>query len=137
MSGEVRDISVTGARIEHTGQMPPTGTHLRLGLSFYAHALPVPIDARVVRHVEGSGYAVEFENLDFRTQILLRALLPGVSSEGFPADGVHLNDAGRLELGLHPVLLTTCAKAAESRGIPIEEWILEQLESGARDDLSD
>ena len=137
MSGDVSDISVTGARIQHTGRMPEQGAKLRLGLSFFAHALPVPIHARVVRHTEDGGFAVEFEEVDFRTRILLRALLPNVSSDAYPADGVQLNDCGTLELHLQPVLLTACAKAAEQKGMSLEQWIVEKLENGALDSLSD
>jgi hypothetical protein len=137
MSGDVCDISVTGARIRHTGHVPPAGEKLRLGFSFFAHALPVPIRGRVVRHTEDGGFAVEFEEVDFRTRILLRALLPNVSSDAYPADGVQLNDCGTLELHLQPVLLTACAKAAERSGRSLEQWILEQLENGALDSLSD
>jgi hypothetical protein len=137
MSGDVSDISVTGARIAHTGRVPPKGAKVRLGFSFFAHALPVPIHARVVRHTEDGGFAVEFEEVDFRTRILLRALLPNVSSEAYPADGIQLSHCGTLELHLQPVLLTACAKAAEQRGVPLEQWIIEQLENGALDSLAD
>ncbi len=135
LCGNVRDISVSGARIEHTGYLPPEGSMLQLGFAFYAHALPVPMQARVVRHTGDGGFAVEFEDVDFRTQVLLRSLLPNVSSEGFPAEGVHLNEAGRLELDLPPVLMATCAKAAEKQGLCIEDWILGELEAAALDGL--
>jgi len=134
--GNVRDISVTGARIEHTGQRPPEGAEVQLGFAFYAHALPVPMRARVVRHTEDGGFAVTFQDVDFRTQILLRSLLPNVSSEGFPADGVEVNETGQFELLLPPVLLAACAKAAERQGERLEQWILEQLEAAALDDLN-
>ncbi len=133
MCGSVRDISISGARIEHTGHLPPEGEELQLGFAFYAHALPVPIRARVVRHTENRGFAVTFEDVDFRTQILLRSLLPNVSSEGFPAEGVEVNEDGRVELQLPPILLTACAKAAERQGERLEQWMLEQLEAAALD----
>lgn len=135
MCGNVRNISVSGAHIEHTGYLPPEGSMLQLGFAFYAHALPVPMQARVVRHTEERGFAVEFEDVDFRTQVLLRSLLPNVSSEGFPAEGVHLNEAGRLELDLPPVLMASCAKVAEKRGLRLEDWILDVLEAAALDGL--
>ncbi len=135
MCGNVRDISVSGARIEHTSYLPPEGSTLQLGFAFYAHALPVPMQARVVRHIEDGGFAVEFEEVDFRTQVLLRSLLPNVSSEGFPAEGVHLNEAGHLELDLPPVLMATCVKVAEQQGLRIEDWIVAQLEAAALDGL--
>jgi len=135
--GNVRDISVSGARIEHAGQVPPEGAELQLGFSFYAHALPVPMRGRVVRHTDDGGFAVSFEDVDFRTQILLRSLLPNVSSEGFPADGVELTETGHVQLQLPPVLLAACAKAAERQGQRLEQWMLEQLEASALDDLND
>ena len=65
----------------------------------------------------------------------MRSLLPNVSSEGFPADGVEVNDSGRVELQLPPVLLAACAKAAERQGERLEQWMLEQLEDAALADL--
>ncbi len=41
--GRVQDISVSGARIEAVENLPPEGSELRLGFSFTASALPVPI----------------------------------------------------------------------------------------------
>jgi hypothetical protein len=133
--GAVEDMSISGARIENIQAPPPTGTKLRLGFSFYAHALPVPIHGRVVRHTETGGFAVEFEDVDFRTQILLRALLPKVSSEDRPfSDRIHIAADGLIELALPKVLLETCRKAAEARDMGLDEWILEQLESATLED---
>ena len=56
-AGDVCDISVTGARIENVGARPEEGSDLRLGFSFYAHALPVPIHGKVVRHTDDGGFA--------------------------------------------------------------------------------
>ena len=136
MRGNVSDISISGARIDQTGHRPPEGSELQLGFAFYAHALPVPVRAHVVRHTEDGGFAVEFEDVGFRTQILLRSLLPNVSSEGFPTGGLEVNESGCVELQLPPVLLTSCTKAAERQGKPLEQWVLEQLEAAARDDLN-
>ena len=133
-TGQVRDISVTGARIENVGARPEEGSDLRLGFSFYAHALPVPIHGKVVRHIEG-GFAVEFQDVDFRTQILLRALLPKVCNEGLITDGIQVGEAGRLELP--PVLLAACAKVAQSRGVALDEWIFDQLEGAALEGLTE
>lgn len=134
-AGDVQDISVTGARIQNVGTRPEEGSDLRLGFSFYAHALPVPIHGKVVRHTEDGGFAVEFHDVDFRTQILLRALLPKVCSEGMISDSIQVGDTGRL--ALPPVLLAACAKVAETRGVPLEDWIYDQLEGAALEGLTE
>lgn len=134
-SGSVRDISVSGARIEHCGTRPNAGSRLQLGFAFYAHALPVPMQARVVRHTAEGGFAVEFENVDFRTQVLLRSLLPDVSSKDFPAGLAQKARTGKLELDLPPVLRAACGMAAERRELRLEDWIRERLEAAALEDL--
>jgi hypothetical protein len=123
--GSVQDISSTGARIENAAVLPAEGTRLRLGFSFYAYALPVPIHGKVVRHTETGGFAVEFQEVDFRTQILLRALLPKFNDE--------TNDAARphLDVDVSPLLLEACVKHAEARGVSVTEWVIEQLEQAA------
>jgi len=137
-SGAVKDISVTGARIEGVPHLPEPGSHLRLGFSFYAHALPVPIHARVVRQVDEAGFAVEFEDVDFRTQILLRALLPRVCEDGIGGEaGLPLNDEGLIALALPPLLLAACAKVAAREDVKLEDWIMEQLERAALQGLAD
>jgi hypothetical protein len=132
LCGSVRDISVSGAHIEHTGRLPAEGEQLQLGFAFYAHALPVPMQARVVRHTGEGGFAVEFEEVDFRTQVLLRSLLPNVANEA--GEAVDVSKAGRVEMELTPVLRSACLKAAERRGQPIEAWILAALEAAALED---
>ena len=134
-AGDVCDISVTGARIENVGARPEEGSDLRLGFSFYAHALPVPIHGKVVRHTDDGGFAVEFQDVDFRTQILLRALLPKVCGEGMISESIQVGAAGGLELP--PVLLAACAKVAEVRGVSLEEWIFDQLEGAALEGLTE
>lgn len=130
--GSVRDMSITGARIEDTNAIPEEGSMLRLGFAFYAHALPVPIHGKVVRHTESGGFAVEFKDVDFRTQILLRALLPKVSGDNRPnSDRVQVSDGGQVEAALGPSLLEACAKHAEVRCMSLEDWVLEQLEYAA------
>ncbi len=137
-SGSVKDISVTGARIEGAATVPAPGSHLRLGFSFYAHALPVPIHARVIRKVDDGGFAVEFEDVDFRTQILLRALLPRVCEEGLGGEGgLPLNDEGLIALALPPLLLAACAKVAAQEDMKLEDWIMQQLEHAALHGLAD
>ncbi len=123
--GAVHDISSTGARIENAAVQPEEGTRLRLGFSFYAYALPVPIHGKVVRHTETGGFAVEFQEVDFRTQILLRALLPKFSGAA--------EDAGRstVDLEVPPLLLEACLKHAEASGQSVSEWVIEQLERAA------
>ena len=59
-AGDVQDISVTGARIQNVGTRPEEGSDLRLGFSFYAHALPVPIHGKVVRHTEDDAAVTDF-----------------------------------------------------------------------------
>jgi len=120
--GSVRDISSTGARIENAVVVPAEGTQLRLGFSFYASALPVPIHGTVVRHTETGGFAVEFREVDFRTQILLRALLP--KFDGGANDG----SGARLDVDVSPALLEACLKQAEARGLSVTDWVIEQLE---------
>lgn len=124
--GAVQDISSTGARIEDAAVVPDPGTRLRLGFSFYAYALPVPIHGRVVRHTETGGFAVEFEEVDFRTQILLRALLPKFS-------GPDSREAPKrhLDVEVPPALLEACLKHAEARGVSVTQWVIEQLERAA------
>jgi hypothetical protein len=133
--GAVHDMSVSGARIEKVNAAPEEGSKLRLGFAFYAHALPVPIHATVVRRTETGGFAVRFDNVDFRTQILLRSLLPQVSSdEQRPhSDRVRVSSSGYVEAHLSPQLLDACTKLAEARGMHLEDWILEQLERAALD----
>ncbi len=123
--GAVQDISSTGARIENAAVLPAEGTRLRLGFSFYAYALPVPIHGRVVRHTETGGFAVEFEEVDFRTQILLRALLPKFSADAEGTARPHL------DVDVSPALLEACLKQAEERGISVADWAIEQLERAA------
>lgn len=135
LNGRVRDISVSGACIERSAARPLEGSRVQLGFAFYAHALPVPMQGRVVRHTPDGGFAVEFEDVDFRTQVLLRALLPNVSSEGFPAAGISLNESGRVELDLPPVLRQACLRAAARQGRSLEQWIAALLESAARAEL--
>ena len=127
--GAVQDISATGARIEGAPVVPAEGSELRLGFSFYAYALPVPIRGRVVRHTETGGFAVEFQDVDFRTQILLRALLPKFESENDEAQQADR----RLDVDVPPSLLEACVKLAEQRGISVAEWVIEQLERGTHD----
>ena len=134
MCGNVRDISVSGARIEQSGFVPEPGSQVQLGFAFFAHALPVPMLARVVRHTDEGGFAVEFEKVDFRTRILLRSLLPNVASDG---EATEPDESGHLELNLHPVLQAACIKAAESQGARLEDWILAQLEEAALKDGRD
>ena len=136
-SGAVKNISVTGARIEGVSAIPEPGSHLRLGFSFYAHALPVPIHARVVRKVDERGFAVEFEDVDFRTQILLRALLPRVCEDGINVEGLALNDEGLIAFALPPLLLAACASVAAQEDKKLEAWIMEQLERAAVQALAD
>ncbi len=131
--GSVHDISVTGARIEGAPVVPPEGTELRLGFSFYAYALPVPIRGQVVRHTETGGFAVDFKEVDFRTQILLQALLPKFSREQEVLD-VAPPPNPPLELELPPELLGACCKLAEAESVPLHQWVLEQLERIAFDD---
>ena len=138
--GSVRDISISGACIDgRDGELPPTGTVLRLGFSFFAHALPVPIHGRVVRHTDTGGFAVRFEDVDFRTQILLRALLSHVvagesaTTERPHSDRVRISAAGRIDAELPPALFEACSKLAEAQEIPLDEWIAEQLERAVLD----
>lgn len=126
--GTVRDMSVMGARIEGARLVPRPGEKLRLGFSFYARALPIPLGARVVRHTETGGFAVRFEDVDFRTRILLEALLPKYGDGGSESERVGVGETGQLDLDLGPVLLACCQKAAELRGISLEKWILQTLE---------
>ena len=136
--GSVRDMSISGARIEDSSLLPEEGSTLRLGFAFYAHALPVPIHAKVVRRTETGGFAVEFQDVDFRTQILLRALLPKVSGNDRPNSArVLVSDAGHLEAELSPGLLEACAKHTEAKGISLDEWVVEQLERAAMQPLQD
>ena len=123
--GSVQDISATGARIEGAEAAPPVGSELRLGFSFYAYALPVPIRGRVVRHTETGGFAVGFMDVDFRTQILLRALLPKFSREE--------REAEQLGIEVPPGLLETCAELAEAAGQPLHEWVIAQLELAVKE----
>lgn len=123
--GSVQDISVSGARIEGTTVRPAEGSMVRLGFSFYAEALPVPMRAQVVRHTETGGFAVRFDDVDFRTQILLRALLPQVGSDG--ASGP---DSGSVE-ELRPELLHACTQLAKAEGMSLKEWVHQQLERAA------
>lgn len=130
--GQVTNMSVSGALIDRTDVLPEEGQLVRLGFSFHAHALPVPITGRVVRHTESGGFAVSFEDVDFRTQILLRTLLPSVS-EGVraPSGKVTVAESGRFEANLSPALHAACQKLAEDEGIPISNWIVAQLELAA------
>ena len=123
--GAVQDISSTGARIENAAVLPPEGTRLRLGFSFYAYALPVPIHGKVVRHTETGGFAVEFQQVDFRTQILLRALLPKFDAKTTDAT------QPSLDVDVPPELLEACLKHAEASGQSVTEWVIEQLERAA------
>ncbi len=134
--GRVQDISVSGARIEGVGTQPPEGSELRLGFSFSARALPVPIRGRVVRHTESGGFAVRFEGLDFRTQILLSALLPSVGDE-YRLDCAKLSSSGHLEADLTPALYEACTKLAALRGVSVEHWAIEALERAALDGLEE
>ena len=133
--GRVQDISVTGARIEGVDQLPEEGEELRLGFSFTARALPVPIRGRVIRHTESGGFAVEFADLDFRTRILLGALLPTVGTEARVSDRATLAASGHLEAQLPPELVQACANRADARGMRLEDWIVEQLERAAYEAL--
>lgn len=127
--GSVRDMSVTGARIEGVAERPPEGAQLRLGFSFHSQSLPVPIHATVVRHTESGGFAVAFEDMDFRTQILLRALLPNVSGRG--GSEIQVSPGGKIEAELSPALHGACEKLAEASGLELAEWVVEQLERAA------
>ena len=122
--GQVSNMSVLGALIDRTDVLPKQGSLVRLGFSFHAHALPVPITGRVVRHTGAGGFAVSFEDGDFRTQILLRTLLPSVS------DGVRAL-SGEVQASLSPALYAACQKLAEDEGISLSNWIVAQLELAA------
>ena len=130
--GQVANMSVTGALIDRTDLLPDEGELVRLGFSFHAHALPVPITGRVVRHTPEGGFAVTFEDVDFRTQILLRALLPSVS-DGMraPSGEVTVGPGGHVEANLSPALYSACQKLAEDEGISLSNWIVAKLELAA------
>ena len=130
--GQVSNMSVSGALIDRSDVLPEEGQLVRLGFSFHAHALPVPITGRVVRHTESGGFAVTFEDVDFRTQILLRTLLPSVS-DGVraPSGEVTVAPTGRVEANLSPALYAACQKLAEDEGISISNWLVAQLELAA------
>ena len=127
MRGSVENMSVSGARIEGAGIQPPKGESLKLGFCLHVEALPVPIRATVVRHTDSGGFAVEFENVDFRTQLLLRALLPRVSGEDSSVDVESGMNDSRLDMNLDPELHAACARKAEESGMSLCSWILEQL----------
>ena len=130
--GQVANMSVSGALIDRTDVLPDEGELVRLGFSFHAHALPVPITGRVVRHTPEGGFAVTFEDVDFRTQILLRTLLPSVS-DGMraPTGEVTVGPSGNVEANLSPALYSACQKLAEDEGISLSNWIVAQLELAA------
>ena len=131
--GQVSNMSVSGALIDHTDVLPEEGELVRLGFSFHAHALPVPITGRVVRHTEGGGFAASFEDIDFRTQVLLRTLLPSVSEalRSPPGADVTISSNGRVEALLSPALHAACLKLADDEGISLSNWIVAQLELAA------
>ncbi len=98
----------------------------------------LPIHGRVVRHTETGGFAVAFEDVDFRTQILLRALLPRMKDEEERphSNRVHVSPMGHVEAELPPALFDACCKLADSRGVHLEDWILEQLERAALEEAA-
>lgn len=62
-AGVLTDISLSGARLERTGVRPTLGEQVRLTFSL-DEGQSFEVVARVVRVVEPTGYAVQFEALD-------------------------------------------------------------------------
>ncbi len=82
-SGTLRDISMSGARVEEASMQLKPATRVRLEFAPRADCLPVEVTAHVVREC-GSGFAVEFSAIDPRMKRLLRSLIE--RAEGPPTD---------------------------------------------------
>ena len=82
-SGTLRDISMSGARVDEASMQPKPGVRVRLEFAPRPDCLPVEVLAHVVREC-GSGFAVEFSALDPRMKRLLRSLVE--RAEGPPTD---------------------------------------------------
>ena len=123
--GRVTDMSVSGARIEDSGPPPPEGSVLKLGFALHAEGLPIPIRADVIRHTETGGFAVSFRDLDFRTEVILSALLPQIGIDVGPALSP---DSQHLQLALPRALHQAISERAERDELSLEDWVQGVLE---------
>ncbi len=78
-SGVLVNISYSGALLESTSMCPKVGSDVRVHV-FYQHEAPVEAIGRVVRHT-GSGFAIEFAELDPKIRDLVETLSPIVDAE--------------------------------------------------------
>jgi Tfp pilus assembly protein PilZ len=62
--GTLSNLSLSGARLDHTGSQPPLGSQVTLLFSLKGCTRPFEIVARVVRLTDLGGYAVQFEASD-------------------------------------------------------------------------
>lgn len=91
-TGQVRNISKSGALIEDVDQMLAPGSRIKLRFSFLEDSIPVEVPAQVVRETEG-GFAVEFRKLGHRTRAVL-----GMAIAKLRADGTCGVDDGDIRL---------------------------------------
>lgn len=74
-NGRIRDLSVSGARIEEVDARPGVGTPLVLALSPLPGVTPVKMFAQVVRATETGGFAVEFHAGDPKQRLVSLMML--------------------------------------------------------------
>jgi Tfp pilus assembly protein PilZ len=58
------DISLSGGRVEQTWFTPPLGAEVVLTFTFSLDAAAFEVVGRVVRLIEASGFAIQFESMD-------------------------------------------------------------------------
>ena len=83
-AGYAKDISVSGALIEDAEPLLLAGASIRLRFSLLRNAIPIELDAQVVRETE-KGFAVQFEEVDPRLRSILRMAIDRIRRSS--ADG--------------------------------------------------